>query len=68
MKKPWLVLVVPGGLFVVLAVFLLALLLIKLLWGWTVPDLFPKAVEQGLVAETITWWTALKSSPPGCPA
>jgi uncharacterized membrane protein YqhA len=60
MRKRWLVLVVPGGLFVVLAVFVLALLLIKLLWGWTVPDLFPKAVEQGLVAETITWWTALK--------
>ena len=38
MRKRWLVLVVPGGLFVVLAVFVLALLLIKLLWGWTVPD------------------------------
>jgi len=60
MKKPWLVLVVPGGLFVVLAVFLLALLLIKLLWGWTVPDLFPEAVKQGLVAGTISWFTALK--------
>ncbi|MFV9629516.1 MAG: hypothetical protein ACNYWM_00320 [Methanosarcinales archaeon] len=36
------------------------LLLLKLLWAWTVPDIFPGAVEQGLVAETISWYTALK--------
>ncbi|MEA3293439.1 MAG: hypothetical protein U9P81_00455 [Euryarchaeota archaeon] len=36
------------------------LLLLKLLWAWTIPDIFPGAVEQGLVAETISWYTALK--------
>jgi len=36
------------------------LLLLKLLWAWTVPDIFPGAVEQGLVARTISWYTALK--------
>ena len=60
MKKPWLVLVVPGGVFVVLCVFIVALLLVKLMWGWTMPDLFPKAVDQGLVAGTISWFAALK--------
>ena len=60
MKKAWLVLVVPGGLVVVLAVFVVALLLVKLLWGWTVPDLFPGAVDKGLVARSISWFTALK--------
>ncbi len=34
--------------------------IMKLLWAWTVPDLFPGAVEQGLVAESISWYTALK--------
>ena len=33
---------------------------IKLLWAWTIPDLFPGAVEQGLVAAEISWFTSLK--------
>lgn len=33
---------------------------IKLTWGWIVPDVLPGAVSQGLVAESITWLTALK--------
>lgn len=41
-------------------VFVLAFLLIKALWAWTIPDLFPGAVEQGLVAGTISWGTAIK--------
>jgi hypothetical protein len=36
------------------------LLLVKLLWVWTIPDIFPGAVEQGLVAGTISWYTSLK--------
>ena len=44
----------------VVLVFFVVLLLVKLLWAWTVPDLFPGAVEQGLVAADISWWTALK--------
>ena len=38
----------------------MALFLIKVLWAWTIPDLFPGAVEQGLVARDISWFTALK--------
>jgi hypothetical protein len=36
------------------------LLLLKLLWVWTIPDIFPGAVEEGLVAKTISWYTAFK--------
>jgi hypothetical protein len=35
-------------------------LLFKVLWSWTVPELFPGAVEQGLILGEITWLTALK--------
>ncbi|KAF5425351.1 MAG: hypothetical protein C5S41_04060 [Candidatus Methanomarinus sp.] len=38
----------------------MALLLVKLLWVWTIPDIFPGAVEEGLVARTISWYTAFK--------
>jgi hypothetical protein len=36
------------------------LLLVKLLWAWTIPDLFPGAVQQGLIAGSIGWLAALK--------
>ena len=48
------------GLLVIVGIFLLALLLIKLVWVWTIPDLFPGAVEEGLVARSISWFTAFK--------
>ena len=38
----------------------LALLAVRLLWAWIVPDLLPGAAEEGLVAEGISWWTAFK--------
>lgn len=60
MKKIWWVVIVPGILAVAAGAFVLLLFLIKLLWAWTVPDLFPGAVEQGLVVGTISWVTALK--------
>ena len=60
MKKSWWIAIVPRFLFMTAGAFVLALLLVKLLWAWTVPDLFPGAVEQGLVAGTISWFTALK--------
>ena len=40
--------------------FVVGLFLIKILWAWTVPDLFPGAVQQGLVAKSISWLTAGK--------
>jgi len=33
---------------------------LKFAWGWSVPALAPGAVEQGLVAGTISLFTALK--------
>lgn len=60
MKKSWWVAVVPGLLMLVGGVFVLVLFLLKLLWAWTIPDLFPGAVEQGLVARSISWLTAFK--------
>lgn len=60
MQWPKLLLVVPGILGFMILVFAIVLLVVKLLWAWTIPDLFPGAVEQGLVAGTISWWTAFK--------
>ena len=51
---------VSAGVAIVCVLFVVALLLIKTLWAWTVPDLFPGAVQQGLVAGTISWYTAMK--------
>ena len=52
--------IIAGVLAVVAFAFVISLLLIKVIWAWTVPDLFPKAVEQGLVARDISWLTAVK--------
>ena len=60
MKKKWLIAAAPGILALAALAFVLVLLLVKALWAWTVPDLFPGAVEQGLVAAKISWLTALK--------
>jgi len=43
-----------------LGVMAIAFLVIKLLWAWTIPDLFPGAVEQGLIAAEISWLTSFK--------
>ena len=59
-SKLWAVPAIPGCLVLFVAIFVLVLLLVKLLWAWTVPDLFPEAVAQGLVAKDISWFTALK--------
>lgn len=60
MKKSWYVILIPAGLAFAAGVFVLTLLLVKVLWAWTIPDLFPGAVEQGLVAREISWLTSLK--------
>ena len=41
---------------------LISLILVKLLWGWAVPDMFPQAVEGGFIAGSISWFTAFKIS------
>ncbi len=43
-----------------LGIVALSFFLIKFLWAWTIPDLFPGAVEQGLIASEISWLTSLK--------
>jgi hypothetical protein len=60
MNKTWLTLIIPSLLAIIVSVLVLALLLIKLLWPWTIPDLFPGAVDQGLIAREITWYTSFK--------
>ena len=52
--------IIIAGITVACIAFVAVLLLIKFLWAWTVPDLFPGAVEQGLVAGSISWLTAVK--------
>jgi len=49
-----------GALIGVAAAFVVFLFIVKLLWAWTIPDLFPGAVQQGLVAGSISWLTAVK--------
>ncbi len=60
MKKSLLFALAPGLLLVLVAVFVISLFLVKVMWAWTVPDLFPGAVRTGLVAAKISWLTALK--------
>jgi len=60
MKKSWLIAVIPGILALIAGYIIIVLLLVKLLWAWTIPDLFPGAVEQDLIAESISWVTAFK--------
>jgi hypothetical protein len=52
--------IVFGVIALMSVVFVVMLLVVKLLWAWTVPDLFPGAVEQGLVAKQISWLAAVK--------
>jgi len=60
MSKARLAALIAGGIAVACVAFVVCLFVIKVLWAWTVPDLFPGAVKQGLVAETISWGTAAK--------
>ncbi|HAD81086.1 MAG: hypothetical protein A2509_07905 [Candidatus Edwardsbacteria bacterium RIFOXYD12_FULL_50_11] len=60
MKKNWLLAVFPGALALMIISLVVALFIVKILWAWTIPDLFPGAVEQGLVVKSISWLTSLK--------
>jgi hypothetical protein len=60
MRRLWKAVMAPGCLVFAIGAFVLGLLLVKVLWGWTIPDLFPGAVEKGLIARSISWFTALK--------
>jgi hypothetical protein len=60
MSKSNLAGIILGGVIVACIAFVVVLFLIKALWAWTVPDLFPGAVTQGLVAGSISWGAAAK--------
>ena len=49
-----------GIISLVAVIFVCVFFLIKFMWSWVIPDLFPGAVESGLVASEISWFTALK--------
>ncbi len=60
MKKNWLMTIFPGALALMVLSLVVALFMVKILWAWTIPDLFPGAVEQGLIVKSISWMTSLK--------
>ena len=60
MNKTWWIAIISGTLALIAVYVVIVLLLVKLLWAWTIPDLFPGAVEQGLIAGSISWYTAFK--------
>ena len=60
MNKSKLFKIIPGLIALVAGVAAVMFFVIKLLWAWTIPDLFPGAVEQGLVAAEISWLTSFK--------
>ena len=49
-----------GAILVSLITFFVTLFLVKIIWSWTIPDLFPGAVKQGLIAKEISWFTSFK--------
>ena len=59
-KKTKKLVAIPGLISLFIGIVTIAFLVIKLLWAWTIPDLFPGAVEQGLVAAEISWLTSFK--------
>ena len=40
--------------------FVITVVVLKFVWAWVVPDLFPGAVEQGLIVADLTWLASLK--------
>lgn len=46
----------------ILIFFAIGIFIIKILWGWTIPEIFPKAVENGYIVGKISWFGALKLS------
>ena len=60
MKKSKLLAIIPGIIALIIAVLVAMFFVIKLLSAWTIPDLFPGAVTQGLIAAEISWLTSFK--------
>lgn len=60
MRRIWTWGLVPLALGILIGILILGPFIIKWLWAWTVPDLFPGAAAGGLVATEISWWSAFK--------
>ncbi|PXF57028.1 MAG: hypothetical protein C4B59_15955 [Candidatus Methanogaster sp.] len=59
MNKTWWI-AITGVLALIAVYAVIVLLMVKLLWAWTIPDIFPGAVSEGLIAGSISWYTAFK--------
>jgi hypothetical protein len=44
----------------IVIMFVIAVIVFKFVWAWVVPDLFPGAVDQGLISADLTWLAAVK--------
>lgn len=60
MNKKWFLAIIPGVISLMVLLFVLMLFLIKILWAWTIPDIFPGAVEKGLIVGDISWFLSFK--------
>jgi hypothetical protein len=40
--------------------FVITVVMLKFVWVWVVPDLFPGAVAQGLISADLTWLASVK--------
>jgi hypothetical protein len=52
--------VVIAILVAVAVTFVISVILFKFVWAWVVPDLFPGAVEQGLISANLSWLATVK--------
>ena len=59
MNKTWLI-AIPGILALIAVCIVIVLLPVNYSLAWIIPDLFPGAVAQDLVAESISWYTTCK--------
>lgn len=47
---------------IILIFFVIGIFVIKFLWAMTIPEIFPRAVEEGYIVKNIRWFSALKLS------
>ncbi len=40
--------------------FVVMVVMLKFVWAWVIADLFPGAVEQGLISANLTWLATVK--------
>jgi hypothetical protein len=53
--EKWITILITAGI-----AFGITVVVLKFVWAWVVPDLFPGAVTQGLINAELTWLAALK--------